>query len=403
MKSRLALVSIALLILLAGCSSRKIWINKVSISEPIHINVELYFRRNTPWQTQFNLLVDNYNLDHHDSGSVSAQTTSDINEYFKNIRTLAAGDQLPDIFVVEQNPREHSLQLSGELMDLKPYVEKMYWDLTMKQPQKYDENGKMLALYFQQPVLQLYYHQKLLKDVGYNYPPSSWDEFLKMCEKLHRKGVVPVALTSPKQSRLSIDLLFSIAQTTEKFDMSEISDWVKCLDTWKSIYSYMGEQDMQYNYSTSIDNWLEGNAAMFLDDSTLLGRIPDINDIGAYTILSNGKPLYGNPLGLAVKEQKDERKKKEVISFMDYVVKSELSIKLERQEKVPVFQNIKPSTDVYIMQNAQRLMSRTLSAKNENDLNSLLEGMLAGKCSSIEVAQWIKKNISSLIYKEDIR
>lgn len=117
--------------------------------------------------------------------------------YETKIRTLAAGNELPDIFIVKGsmtsmfienkliNPVDDVLNNDTEWKD--SFLQGAFNDFIV--------DGKNYGIPFQMLNTHLiYYNKQLLNDVGITTFPDTWDGFVDTINKLKAKGITPISL-----------------------------------------------------------------------------------------------------------------------------------------------------------------------------------------------------------------
>jgi raffinose/stachyose/melibiose transport system substrate-binding protein len=117
--------------------------------------------------------------------------------YETKVRTLAAGNELPDIFIVKGsmtsmfignkliNPVDDVLNADPDWKN--SFLQGAFDDFTV--------DGKNYGIPFQMLNTHLiYYNKKLLNDAGISTFPTTWKDFLDAINKLKAKGITPISL-----------------------------------------------------------------------------------------------------------------------------------------------------------------------------------------------------------------
>jgi len=343
-----------------GCNIRKEWSSKVTLSEPIIISMRICWKLDTPQGKNIKRIVDNYNLRHHEEQTVELTGVSDDVAYDTELRSMVAANQLPDVFIVKQNPNDLSIQLSGKLMDFSSYF-------------VFKNNAQGIlqktGIWFEQPKIILYYNKRLLKQAGYESIPENWPSFLDLCGKLSKQDSTALAMVTSKASEMPLDLLFMIAQTLPDFDFKKEADWVHCLQLWKLCVAPVAGDGVDYSLSTELDHWEQGKTAMLIGSSSLQEGLKSRSDIGIKEIQTADKNVLCDATkGWAAAIQKDETKKSAVLDFLQYLIEQEDGNTKSTNRK-------------------ETLRSRLLNPKTKDDLQNQLEKLLMNEYDLTGVAR----------------
>ncbi len=129
-------------------------------------------------------IIDRFNEEHKGKIRVKSQTMP-WGEYYDKIRTVVASGQAPDVAVmhVDQLPKQAKL---GVIMPLDQYIEE--FDLKEEEflPSVWEAGiyeGKRYAIPLDVHPIGLYYNVDLLKEAGFDKPPTNLKEFLQVAEK----------------------------------------------------------------------------------------------------------------------------------------------------------------------------------------------------------------------------
>lgn len=125
-----------------------------------------------------------------EQGVKVAFVTTDYNSlHDKVVTNLASGNANVDIVLVDTVWTSEFAQ-AGFLEPLTKYVGADIKDKVV--PISYDQrvvNGELYAFPISNEGKFLYYNEKMLKDGGYDAPPKTWDELVKMSKDLKAKGI----------------------------------------------------------------------------------------------------------------------------------------------------------------------------------------------------------------------
>jgi raffinose/stachyose/melibiose transport system substrate-binding protein len=132
----------------------------------------------------------------------------------------------------------------------------------------------------------LYYNKNILKEVGYDAPPTSWNDFLVLCDKLNEAGYVPVAFGNAAGWPVESDAFSKFANNmtgTDWFKNIKYGkggsftdpEFISSLDMLKEAYDrHMFNEDINtLDYSLGVQMYEGGKAAMMMDGSWTIGSL----------------------------------------------------------------------------------------------------------------------------------
>ncbi|RMF27510.1 MAG: ABC transporter substrate-binding protein [Chloroflexi bacterium] len=114
-------------------------------------------------------------------------------EIYEKMLTAIAGGEVPDLVVAYQN-QAASYAIAGAVEDLNPYVTSPTWGFTKEELQDFfpaflnqdisaQLGGIRLGFPPNRSMEVMYYNEDWLKELGYDKPPETWDEFREMACK----------------------------------------------------------------------------------------------------------------------------------------------------------------------------------------------------------------------------
>ncbi len=120
----------------------------------------------------------------------------DTTTYQATVRSSLGSNAAPDLFTWWSGYRMEDLYKAGGLEDLsalwEPYLASGDYNPGVAAAYTFDE--KIYAVPFNVSYWIVYYNVKLFEDNGV-VPPTTWDEFMTLCETFKSKGVTPLAQT----------------------------------------------------------------------------------------------------------------------------------------------------------------------------------------------------------------
>jgi raffinose/stachyose/melibiose transport system substrate-binding protein len=140
-------------------------------------------------------LADEYAAQ-HPGFSLNLMTTPDRPSYLQKLQTLAAANQLPELFDTDATPFTQKLVKQGKLVD----VQKMLTDLGLYDKyrplaldyQRFDD-GSLNMVPFEFELEFFWYNKALFKKAGVSVP-KTLDDITALCKPLRDSGVVPISV-----------------------------------------------------------------------------------------------------------------------------------------------------------------------------------------------------------------
>lgn len=204
---------------------------------------------------------------------VNVEAIGDQTAYYTKLKTLAASNSLPDVFVCKGSElaafAKNGLVASlDDVLNADPewkngFIPSAFADIST--------GGSIYAVpYSMLSTHVIYYNKQILADAGYDAFPATWDEFDKMINDLKGKGVTPIALGNKEP-------------------------WV----AESCIMSCLGDRFTGSDWFASI---MDGSGAKFTDPEFVeaLGAMQELGTMGAFNSDMNSlnsdqqKTLYFN-------------------------------------------------------------------------------------------------------------
>ena len=223
--------------------------------------------------------------------TVEEEAIGDQTAYYTKLKTLAASNELPDVFISKGSELSMFAQNGvaaaiDEILNADPawrdgYVPSAFNDLIT--------NGQIYAVpYSMLSTHVIYYNKQMLADVGFSSFPETWADFKIMIEKLNAKGITPIALGNKEQWVAESCVLSALG------DRFTGSDWFNSIiagsgakftdpDFVKSLAALqeLGASKAFNSDMNSINNdqqktlYFNGKAAMFMEGSWAIGAVMD--------------------------------------------------------------------------------------------------------------------------------
>ncbi|WP_248927285.1 extracellular solute-binding protein [Paenibacillus hamazuiensis] len=272
-------------------------------------------------------------------------------QYRTKLRTEAAGNSMPDMFVLFPSVEMEPYIAADVLMPIDEIMDNWKNILPPQALAGYNVNGKQYAIPTKMTFVDIiYYHKDMLAKVGYNEFPKTYSDFLELVKKLKASGVTPLAIGNknrwPMQSTFmsavedritGSDFLPKVNKGEAKFTdpdyvkaLNVVSDLVK-LDAFNSDINTMDEVQQQ-------DYFLQKKAAMTMTSSTIDTKFRSGNSdkaaadnigIALFPAIEGGK---GDPTksagviqyGIGLSKSLSGAKKEAALKFLKYFYAPEL-------------------------------------------------------------------------------
>jgi ABC-type glycerol-3-phosphate transport system substrate-binding protein len=153
--------------------------------------------------------------------------------------------------------------------------------------------GKLYGLPYSAATQVLYFRGPVLKQAGFNLPPATWDEFLRMCAKLHTQQM---ACTAVRGKPSASENIWYWTQIFLGYGGNWVVDFpkdmtptinspeaVKALDVYKKLVTDYGiPGSVSAGFDEVVVALQQGNVAMAVEGAPLAGRIldPKLSKVG---------------------------------------------------------------------------------------------------------------------------
>ncbi|MFL5762192.1 MAG: ABC transporter substrate-binding protein [Thermomicrobiales bacterium] len=179
---------------------------------------------------------------------------SDTTSYQAAVLAALPTSDTPDLFTWWSGYRIEDLYNQGVLQDLSDIWSQDIADGSLPQSLSpaFSFGGKQWAVPLHLSYWVVFYNKKVFADNGLN-PPTTWDEFLALCDTLKGAGVTPLASTQNgrwpsfivfEEMVLRTDPNFYVELTSGRAKYTDPTA-VQAMDTWKSL--------IEKEYFTSFD------------------------------------------------------------------------------------------------------------------------------------------------------
>jgi len=220
---------------------------------------------------------------------IKEEAIGDQSAYYTKLKTLAASNSLPDVFVCKgselstfaKNELVASLDdiLNADAEWKDGYIPSSFDDLS--------DDGKIYGVpYSMLSTHVIYYNKQILADAGYDTFPTTWTDFTAMLQKIKENGITPIALGNKEQWVAESCILSALG------DRYTGADWFKGIMDQSgpkftdpefvqalAALQELGTSEMFNTDMNSINNdqqktlYFNGKAAMFMEGSWAVGAV----------------------------------------------------------------------------------------------------------------------------------
>lgn len=212
-----------------------------------------------------------------------------VQEYISTLQTRVLSNTAPDVFLIAAENKTnlidggHVLDLSGE-----PFMDGIP-DMNQR---TYGRDGAVYGLSLSSWGSGIMYNVDMLKDAGWTEPPTTWDDFLKLCKALQDSGVktpylealdgIPTALVGFLGAR---DASQDFQMDPNIFDGNStfVDEWTGALQQYNRLFTEGVEDSTAAGIKPDqiIDEFAAGRVAMFpagpWNVAGIREKAPDLN------------------------------------------------------------------------------------------------------------------------------
>ncbi len=210
--------------------------------------------------------------------------TTGHEDFKTQILVMLAGNNPPDIFSYWGGARIQFVVDSNRLMPLDDWwaANKMDSVIPTSLKPMATYNGKLYAVPTDAHIVAMFYNPKVMQKVGITTMPTTWTDFLAMCDKIKAAGVTPIAVGSKNQWPAQYWFDYLVSRTAGPDYRQQLMAGKaaytdpqvgKALETWKSLIDkgYFTKNPNAYDWTDAADQVAKGQAAMTLMGTWITG------------------------------------------------------------------------------------------------------------------------------------
>ena len=357
------------LFLLSGCGMDSgLQIKKENMEISNTIDFMICWPEESMYGNKIKQIVDNFNLQVEKKSNINLIMVSGREEYITELRTLAATNELPDIFIHIRNNKDLFLEKSGKLMNLEPYLNELHYEEIREKNIKGDfYNKELLSICFEVPSLRFYYSKDMANSYGYPFVSNDPKLLFKLYDHILESENGTLQIEDYIKSGEGITFLYYLCEQNEKFDSSNTEDWENILTKWKQYSKVFGTFKNQY-----IDSQIDNNIKLCSLNSYTFNELETKkSDLYSYVTLEDksNQSLYGSPLCLAARKQNDKETEEIVVQFME-------SFLNENWKDIKNMDMPENQIDLYDDTTIKIIESEKLEARKKEKMNEVLSMLL---------------------------
>ena len=174
------------------------------------VQLQFWHGQSQSQQTTLNALIDEFNSSHPDI-KVTATYQGTYSDLFKKVTAAVAAGSPPDLAIAYQNDVSNYIK-SGAVIPLDdlmadPQIGFSADDLKDVFPSFIDHypeySNQVYSLAFMRSMEVMFYNNDMLKAAGFNQPPATWDEFMKVCAAVSKPPDTYCTELNPDASRFA--------------------------------------------------------------------------------------------------------------------------------------------------------------------------------------------------------
>lgn len=273
---------------------------------------------------------------------IDLQFVPPVQQYVDKFSVLVASGQMTDMFYTAAENKQEVIEkeLAEDISDM-PVFER----IDANTAATYGADGKVFAYSPDAWIGGVYYNKVLLKEAGYDNPPTTWDEFTECCAALKESGVEPYLDDADNVHNLAQDLYqcMEISQDPEtdlKINNGEATyaeKYTEPLEIWhkdmieSGLYSQMA---LGLNSDQVIDMFVNGEVAMMHGGPWNVATIEEKNPDLEYDIFGiadkEGNSVLPGAVNVGLSISTSSEHKEACRTFIEFMSKDENIMKWQK-------------------------------------------------------------------------
>lgn len=240
----------------------------------------------------FEALAERFNELYPD---VTVEFTASGDNYKQLLLGRLAANDTPDLVATPGGKYGFDVPKGGYMADLSNWEGLARLKPDLVEAQRY--NGKVYSIPVDYAAHGVIYNREVFAKYGLSVP-TTWDEFLAVCQTLKDNSITPMIITGKDAWTLAImgvTLAAPIYGANPNFDMDVIEgkasfngpEWKKVFEDYETLRKYANEDVVSLSYSLGNQMIANGEAAMTIQGSWAVSAIREFNpdvDLGMFAV-----------------------------------------------------------------------------------------------------------------------
>lgn len=352
-------------------------------------------------QNGYQVLIDKFNEENPDV-KIEMNTVPDAPTVLTS--RVASGD-VPVIFSDFPTQQQFKQKVeSGYVQDLSDQeflknVEEGSLEMT-KQP-----DGKYYALPYTRNYMGVFYNMDMFEENELAVP-TTWDEFVAVCDKLKEAGITPMGMNGKDPGRVGhlfqtatvawtedgVETIAAAAAGEAKLEGDE--DFIAEFNKMATLLDYANDDALALSDTNCYENFANGQYAMCITGSYAKGTIESLNSdlkLGVFPLpndtADSTKCLAGMDISICVSALASDEEKDAAYRFLDFLAKPENAQTFMSYDGAPSAiigvasedEGVAPITEILAAGKTHDWMASTISNNVIQDLYSVVQGFWADK------------------------
>lgn len=219
-------------------------------------------------------IAKKYSDEHDGKWVLEVETTADRPSYLQKLKTLIAGNNMPDIIDIDADPYCQELVDAGLLVDVKSVLEEEgkyddFYPIALRYQEFTD--GTMYTLPLEYHVEMIWYNKEIFMANNIEVP-KTMDEWLAGCKKLKANGITPISVDGVDRWPVQRYLAMMPFRDTANEYIINLRDGnasmgdetgLKAIQFLQEMGQYFNEGFAATDYATAQSLFLDGKSAMY--------------------------------------------------------------------------------------------------------------------------------------------
>lgn len=203
------------------------------------------------------------------------------------------------------------------------------------------EDGKYYALPYSRNYMGVYYNEDIFKENNLEVP-TTWDEFVDVCDKLQDAGITPMGLHGKDPARVGHTFQAALVAwdpkgveaiedaVSGKGKLEGNKDLANVFEKMKTLLSYSNEDALALSDTACYENFVNGQYAMCITGSYARGTLQSLNsdvNLGVFPLPNDTKDqtttLSGVDAAICVSAKASDEQKKAAYKFLSFLAEPE--------------------------------------------------------------------------------